>query len=79
MDIEIKLFSSLTKYLPEGSKGRSFTLSVPEGTTVKGVLEQLSIPPQMAHLIFVNAVHKKIDHVLKRSDSLSIFPAIAGG
>ena len=79
MDIKLKLFSGLTKYLPEGSKGKSVILSVPENTTVEGVLEQLGISPKMAHLIFVNAVHRKIDHVLKESDSLSIFPAIAGG
>ncbi len=79
MNIEVKLFAGLAKFLPEGSRGKSTILSVPEGTTVKGVLEQLSISPKMVHLIFVNAVHRKIDHVLKESDLLSIFPAIAGG
>lgn len=79
MDIKVKLFADLAKFLPEGSKDKRVILSVPENTTVGGVLEQLDISPKTAHLIFVNAVHRKIDHVLKESDSLSIFPAIAGG
>jgi len=79
LEIKIKLFAGLAKYLPEGTQGKSAILSVPEGTTVEGVLKHLGISPKMVHLIFVNAVHRKIDHVLKESDSLSIFPAIAGG
>jgi len=79
MNIKVKLFAGLAKFLPEGTKGKSVILSVPEGTTVEGVLEQLGISPKMVHLLFVNAVHGKIDHVLKESDSVSIFPAIAGG
>ena len=79
MNIQIKLFASLGKYLPEGSTSKQSPLSVPENITIKGVLEQLSIPRKMAKLIMVNGTHRKSDDVLQEGDLLSIFPPVAGG
>jgi molybdopterin converting factor small subunit len=79
MNIQIKLFASLAKFLPEGAKGKQAALSVPENITIRGVLEKLGIPRKMAKLIMVNGVHKTTDYVLQKGDLLSIFPPVAGG
>ncbi|MFQ6041801.1 MAG: MoaD/ThiS family protein [Candidatus Poribacteria bacterium] len=79
MNIQIKLFASLAKFLPEGAKGKRALLSVPEEITIRGVLGQLSIPAKMAQLIMVNGVRRGLDYVLQEGDLLSIFPPIAGG
>jgi sulfur carrier protein ThiS len=79
MNIQIKLFSSLTKFLPEGTMEKQAPLSVPEKITIGDVLEQLGIPRKMAKLIMVNGVHKRSDYVLQEGDLLSVFPPIAGG
>jgi len=79
MDIQVKLFAGLVKFLPEDAKGKEISLSVPEDITIKSVLEQLGIPRKMAKLIMVNGVHKTTDYVLQEGDLLSIFPPVAGG
>ncbi len=79
MNIQIKLFADLAKFLPEGATGKQAPLSVPENITIREVLEQLDIPRKKARLIMVNGVHKRLDYVLQEGDLLSIFPPIAGG
>ena len=93
MNIQIKLFASLAKFLPEGAMGKQAptrfhrnsslamktNLSVPEKITIRGVLEQLDIPTKIAKLIMVNGVHRRLDYVLQEGDLLSVFPPIAGG
>ena len=79
MDIEVRLFSLLSKYLPEGATGRSIRLTVPEGTTVSQVLDQLGVPLGLSKLIFINGVHSKPDTVLGNGNVLGVFPPIAGG
>ena len=79
MEIEVRLFSLLTDYLPESATGRSVRLAVPDGATVGDVVEQLNVPDGLAKLIFVDGVHSKSDSVLAEGNVLSIFPPIAGG
>jgi molybdopterin converting factor small subunit len=79
MNIQIKLFADLAKFLPEGAAGKQAPLSVPEKITIRGVLEQLGIPCKKARLIMVNGIHRRLNDVLQEGDWLSIFPPIAGG
>ena len=79
MDIDIRLFANLTKYLPPGAEGRQARLTVPEGTTVKGILDRLAIPHELAKLTMVDGVQRKSDAVLHPGNVLSVFPPIAGG
>lgn len=79
MNIQIKLYANLVKFLPEGSIEKQTPLSVPEEITIKEVLVKLGIPHSMARLIVVNGVNRKPDYVLQEGDSLSIYPHFAGG
>ena len=79
MEIEVRLFAALSKYLPEGSAGRSARLTISKGATVSQAMEQLGVPMDLAKLIFVDSVHSKPDTVLQDGNILSIFPPIAGG
>jgi len=80
MNIEVKLFSILARYLPPEADGRRVRLTVPEGTTVAQVLDQLGVPRQLAKLIVIDGVvHQKADMVLRAGNVLSVFPPIAGG
>ena len=80
MDIQVKLFATLKKYLPPEAKGRQVGLTVPEGATVIEVLDQLGVPRGLAKLIVIDGVvHQKPDMMLRAGNVLSVFPAIAGG
>ena len=76
INITIKLFSDLRKYGPATS-----TISVPEKSTVKYLLNQYRIPKEKKNLmILVNGLpHQKVDYVLNNGDIVAVFPPTAGG
>jgi len=79
MKVEVRLFASFTKYLPDSAEGQKVNLELNEGTTVRQVLEQLKVPLDEIKLIFINSVHADIDDVLKAGDRMGAFPPVAGG
>lgn len=80
MKIEVKLYASLGKYMPQEAveKGQG-SLEVGEGTTIKALLENLKVPLETVKLIFLNGIHAKDNEVLKDGDRLGVFPPVAGG
>ncbi len=79
MEITVKLYATLRKYKPELPPGAGFSFDLPSGTTVSQVLEQLAIPDGVALVAMVNGEVQKLDHVLVKGDTLSLFPPVAGG
>ena len=78
MKVQIKLFATLRKYLPS-QPNKQLPLELPEGTTIRQVLEQLGIPEPQVAFAFVNSKRQKLDEPLSDGDELGIFPPIAGG
>ena len=80
MKIELKLYASLGRYLPQAvlEKKQGY-LEVGEGTTIKALLENLNVPLEAVKLIFCNGIHAKVEDVLKDGDRLGVFPPVAGG
>jgi molybdopterin converting factor small subunit len=80
MKIEIKLYASLARYMPDLEGGdESSKTEIREGTTVSRLLESLDVPPNRIKLIFLNGIHANGDEVLKNGDRLGVFPPVAGG
>ncbi len=80
MRIELRLFASLTRYLPPGTTGKSAKLEVAAGLMLAGLIHQLGIAPEMAHLTMVNGIHQADKNIpLHDGDVVSIFPPVAGG
>jgi sulfur-carrier protein len=84
MNITLKLFASLTDYLPVESKYTNIlALVVDEGTTIGHIIEQHSLPQKLVHLVLVNGTYiypeKRPMHTLVEGDVLAIWPPIAGG
>ena len=73
--IDLKLFVSLSTYLPPGSD----QYEIPEGTTVDKLIRDLDIPDDLVKLIFVNSVRQERDCVLKNNDRVGLFPPVGGG
>ena len=80
MKIELKLYASLGKYMPQAlvEKKQSY-LEIGEGTTIKALLEDLKVPLETVKLIFLNGIHAEDSTVLKDGDRLGVFPPVAGG
>ena len=62
MEITLKLFATLSDYLPFELNGRvrvdnQLPLEVADGTTVQAVIDQMHLPSKMTHLVLVNGVY----------------------
>ena len=76
LDINIILHGILRDYLPKKAKGKT-TLSVPEGTTINNIIEQLKIKQTVSAV--VNNTETENNHILQDGDELQMFRLIAGG
>ena len=76
MDVNIKLHGILRDYLPKKAKGRT-TLTVPEGTTISNIIEQLKIKQTVSAV--VNGIEVENKYTLQDDDDLQMFRLIAGG
>ena len=84
MKITLKLFASLTDYLPVTSKYTNIVeIEVPDGSTIVQVTEPYRLPEKLVHLVLVNghyiAPEQRAAKVLLEGDVLAIWPPIAGG
>lgn len=83
MRIALKLFASLTDYLPPQRKGNVLELDVAPGTTVTDMIHTYRVPERSAHLVLVNGVFippaARTSRTLAEGDELAIWPPIAGG
>jgi molybdopterin converting factor small subunit len=77
--VEVRLFATLTQFLPPGSHGGSIMLDVPEGATVADVARRLGIPAGLDRVVLVNGHETDADHRMRAGDVLDMFPPLAGG
>jgi molybdopterin synthase sulfur carrier subunit len=80
MKVEINLFASLARYMPDktGSPG-DLVLEVGEGTTIIDILTRMEVPLDKVKILFLNGIHATGDEALKEGDRVGVFPPVAGG
>jgi molybdopterin converting factor small subunit len=84
MNITLKLFASLTDYLPVQARYTNLVeLEVEAGATVAQVVERFKLPAAMVHLVLINGRYvepaRRAGQSLAPGDVLAIWPPIAGG
>lgn len=84
MHITLKLFATLTDYLPAASRASNIVeLDVAPGSTIPAIIAPYNLPPAMVHLVLINghyiAPEQRASHALVEGDVLAIWPPIAGG
>jgi thiamine biosynthesis protein ThiS len=84
MNVTLKLYATLTDYLPAESRAtNAVALTVDPETTVEQVIEQYRLPPRLTHLVLINGSFvppgERKSRRLQEGDSLAIWPPIAGG
>ena len=75
MSLTIKCFATLSPFQPEDNENYPFA----EGDTVTTVMEQLGLPQEEVHIIFINGRHVGRDTQVSDGDRLGFFPAVGGG
>jgi len=84
MQITLKLFASLTDYLPPESKYTNVVmLDVADETRISHLIEQQRLPEKLVHLVLINgnyvAPQARLTQILNEGDVVAIWPPIAGG
>ncbi|MBM3348862.1 MAG: MoaD/ThiS family protein [Betaproteobacteria bacterium] len=83
MQITLKLFASLSHYLPKHAIRNEFQLEIAEGSTISQVIELQKLPIKLIHLVLLNGhfitPEKRETTVLKENDALALCPPVAGG
>ncbi len=79
MKISLKLIATYRKLLPEGTKGGTLELQVPEGTTAEEVLARFGVPLDESSVVVVNGHVPAEGQALREGDIITAFPAMAGG
>ena len=85
MKVVLKLYASLTDYLPEQGRDQrhAIDVDVPAGTTIDAMIERFRLPRPSCHLVLVNGVYVapalRAQKRLAEGDHLAIWPPVAGG
>ncbi len=83
MKIELKLYATLTRYLPQGSVNHTAVLDVAAGATPSRVIEDMKLPKEACFLVLVNGIfvtpEERDAKPIREGDALAIWPPIAGG
>jgi sulfur carrier protein ThiS len=83
MRITLKLYATLTDYLPADSHNNQVEVEVAESDPVDSVLEGFHLPKRMVHLVLINGAYvppaERPSRRLAAGDHLAVWPPIAGG
>jgi len=83
MQITLKLYATLTSYLPEEADKHSIKIEVDDDTTAFKIIDQFNVPREMAHLVLLNGVYMQPEGrdtpTINDGDTLAIWPPVAGG
>ena len=84
MQVTLKLYATLTDYLPPASRAQNLVrLDVEEGATIASVIAPFQLPPKLTHLVLVNGLfvprEERGSRALRDGDVLAVWPPIAGG
>lgn len=79
MEVELRVYATLRKYLPTQPLGEGTLFRTEPGTSVAGLLEQAGVPLDQVKIIMVNNRHAGPEHVLADGDRVAAFPPVAGG
>lgn len=74
MKLEIKLFASLQKFMPNVER-----VELNDNCTVLELLEKIGINSSEVAITLVNGRHVQLDQTLHDAETVAIFPPIAGG
>jgi len=79
MRIEVAVFATLRRYMPELGLGETKTLEVEPGTTMAEVVDMLGLPKDEVQIVVRNHRHADLSDAVTEGDRIAFVPAIGGG
>ncbi len=80
MEVQVKLYATLSKYTPEGTKiGEAFSEELEDGN-VRELIHKIGFSEEKTRIVMVNGNHiNNLDYELEDGDLVVIFPPVGGG
>lgn len=83
MQVKLKLFASLSDYLPRDAQANQIDIDIGDGSTVAAIIERFQLPDRLVHLVLVDGVfikpEERAQRDMKAGEVLAIWPPVAGG
>lgn len=77
--VEVRVFATLRKYLPELTVGEPKHLELPAGANFADLREQLGLPAEEVKIIMCNGVQTEPEELVADGDRIAYIPAVGGG
>jgi len=79
MQINVHVFATLRRYVPELGVGQSLAMDVDPGTTLADIQEQLGLPDKEVKIVMRNGRQAELSDPVQDGDRIAYIPAVAGG
>ena len=79
MEITLKLYGFLKKYINNGEQNNNQNLKIDSFKSIKQILEENNIPIKEVGFILKGNKTVNLDDQVQNGDVIKVFPAIAGG
>ncbi len=79
MNIEVRVFATLRRYIPGIGVGEPIRFDLPEGTTLEDLRVQLGLPLEEIKIVMRNGVQAELSEKVADGDRIAYAPAVAGG
>ena len=79
MRIEVRVFATLRRYIPELGVGEAKIVELPEGATFEELRAQLGLPLEEIKIIMRNGIQTDMAEVIADGDRIAYVPAVGGG
>ncbi len=83
MEITVKLYAGLSRYLPENAVEHAVKLDISPSETAFSILDRFNVPRESVHLVLLNGIYlnpaEREKPTFVAGDTLSVWPPVAGG
>ncbi len=79
MKVSVRFFAHFLGNLPDKRGWSESVVTLPDGSTIAHLIEQLRISAELPKVILVNGMQKDVNAKLFNEDIVSILPLVSGG
>ncbi len=79
MEVDVRVFATLRRYMPEQGIGEALRLDVQDGATLGRICDQLGIPRQEIKIVMQNGLQVDFDTPAEPDARIAYIPAVGGG
>jgi molybdopterin synthase sulfur carrier subunit len=79
MQVNVHVFATLRRYVPELGIGQVLEMDVDPGTTLADIQDRLGLPDKEVKVVMRNGLQAELSDTVLDGDRIAFIPAVAGG